>query len=299
MPLDPDASIDWTPIWSLSNNEFKYIPTGYAYYGYPHRDDQFFCWSDSNGNAAGNTLEEAIVQGFMELVERDAVSLWWNNRIRRPAVDIASFDDLWLAAVARYYEEQARPLWVLDLTSDLGEPTFAAISRRVDKPVEDILLAFGAHFDPRIALRRAVTEMNQFLPAVLPIQADGSGDYAYPDPESMHWWQTATLETQPYLAPADDLAVRRLDDFAFEPTDDLLTDVNACKALVESRGLELLVLDQTRPDIGLPVVKVIVPGLRHFWARFAPGRLYDVPVAMGWLPRKLDESELNPIPLFL
>ena len=63
--------------------------------------------------------------------------------------------------------------------------------------------------------------------------------------------------------------------------------------------MEVLVLNQTRPDIELPAVKVIVPGLRHFWARFGPGRLYDTPVDMGWLPKALDESELNPIPLFL
>jgi len=44
---------------------------------------------------------------------------------------------------------------------------------------------------------------------------------------------------------------------------------------------------------------VIVPGLRHFWARFAPGRLYDVPVQLGWLPQPLAEEELNPIPMFL
>ena len=68
--------------------------------------------------------------------------------------------------------------------------------------------------------------------------------------------------------------------------------------LVEERGLELLVLDQTRPDIGLPVVKVIVPGLRHFWARFAPGRLYDVPVQLGWRTSPISEADLNPIPLF-
>jgi ribosomal protein S12 methylthiotransferase accessory factor len=58
------------------------------------------------------------------------------------------------------------------------------------------------------------------------------------------------------------------------------------------------VLDQTRPDIGLAVVKVVVPGMRHFWARLAPGRLYEVPVRLGWLERPLDEDELNPIPIF-
>ena len=66
-----------------------------------------------------------------------------------------------------------------------------------------------------------------------------------------------------------------------------------------AKGLEMLVLDQTRADVGLPVVKVIVPGLRHFWARFAPGRLYDVPVQLGWLDQPLRETEFNPIPMFM
>jgi oxazoline/thiazoline synthase len=52
------------------------------------------------------------------------------------------------------------------------------------------------------------------------------------------------------------------------------------------------VLDQTRPDIEAPVARVIVPGLRH---RFAPGRLYDVPVKLGLRRRPLQEAELNPL----
>jgi len=80
---------------------------------------------------------------------------------------------------------------------------------------------------------------------------------------------------------------------------DLSEEVRFCQSIVEREGLEMLVLDQTRPEIGLPVAKVIVPGLRHFWARFGPGRLYDVPVRLGWLQSPLTEDELNPIPMFL
>jgi len=82
-------------------------------------------------------------------------------------------------------------------------------------------------------------------------------------------------------------------------SEDVADDVRACQALVERAGMEMLVLDQTRPEVGLPVAKVIVPGLRHFWARLAPGRLYDVPVQIGWLSRLLAEHELNPIAMFL
>ena len=54
-------------------------------------------------------------------------------------------------------------------------------------------------------------------------------------------------------------------------------------------------LDQTRADIGVPVVRVIAPGLRHFYRRFAPGRLYDVPVKLGLRDHPIAESDLNPI----
>jgi ribosomal protein S12 methylthiotransferase accessory factor len=59
--------------------------------------------------------------------------------------------------------------------------------------------------------------------------------------------------------------------------------------------MEFLVLDQTRRETGLSSVKVIVPGMRHYWRRLAPGRLYDVPVRLGWLPSKRREEELNPL----
>ena len=62
------------------------------------------------------------------------------------------------------------------------------------------------------------------------------------------------------------------------------------------RGLEVIALDQTRPEVGVPVFRVVCPGLRHPWKRLAPGRLYEAPVALGWIPRKNREEDLNPIP---
>jgi len=74
----------------------------------------------------------------------------------------------------------------------------------------------------------------------------------------------------------------------------LRDDVLGCANLVKQWGMEMLVLDQTRQDVGLPVVKVIVPGMRSWWARFAPGRLYSIPVRLNWLESPLRENELNP-----
>ena len=294
-PFDEEATVDWTPVWSLSNEGFKYVPTGYCYYGYPTMPERRYYQADSNGSASGNTLEEAIMQGFFELVERDSVALWWYNRLSRPGVDLNSFGEPYTDQLQGEYRKLGRELWVLDLTSDLGIPVFAALSRSVDKPVEQILMGFGAHFDPRIAVLRALTEMNQMLGLAEPPIREASED---DDPDMRLWMATATIANQPYVSPSPARATQRA-DIADLSTDDIAEDVRRCRRIVEQRGMEMLVLDQTRPDIGLPVAKVIVPGLRHFWTRFAPGRLYDTPVELGWLETPLSEGELNPAPMFL
>jgi ribosomal protein S12 methylthiotransferase accessory factor len=101
----------------------------------------------------------------------------------------------------------------------------------------------------------------------------------------------------PYLLPDPNQPLRRMDDFNMPEFRDLYEEVSWCRAQVEAKGLEMLVLDLTRPDVGLPVVKVTVPGMRHFWRRLAPGRLYDVPVQMGWLAERLEEEQINEVDL--
>jgi oxazoline/thiazoline synthase len=296
LPFDEAREVDWTPLWSLTRREFRYLPTAYCYYGYPSSPEETYCSADSNGNAAGNTLEEAILQGFLELVERDSVALWWYNRPRRPAVDLDSFDEPYIARLREHYRTLGRDLWALDITSDLGIPSFVAASRRMDQPRQEIIFGFGAHFDPRIGLLRALTEQNQSLPMLRYV--DSSGEAGIDDPATLDWLRTATVENQPYVAPAGDRPPVRRSDYRYVARDDLRDDVLAGQRIVERLGLEMLVLDQTRPDIGLPVAKVVVPGLRHFWARFGPGRLYEAPVRLGWLREALDETQLNPIAMF-
>lgn len=298
-PFDEDELVDWTPVWSLTAERQRLVPTSLLYFsagaGRPGTPR-----ADSNGNAAGGTLEDAILQGFLELVERDAVALWWYNRTRQPAVDLEAFgeDQPWLGPLREEYRSIGREVWVLDLTADLGIPVMAALSRRTDKPAEDVLFGFGAHLDPGVALRRAMTEMGQLLPAVADARADGSG-YALKEEEPYTWWTTETVARQPYLLPDGTRHARRPGGWEHPPRTDIRDDLDAMVGLTRRHGLEVLVLDQTRPDIGLPVAKVIVPGLRHFWARFGPGRLYDVPVALGRLEKPTGFADLNPIPLFV
>ena len=296
--FDPTFEMEWTPVWSLTAQRHRYLPTSMLYFAAPLENGIVHCPPDSNGCASGNTLEEAILQGFYELVERDAFACWWYNRLSMPELDLDSFDDPYLSAARDRYRAWRRDMWVLDVTNDLGIPVFVAVSRRVDKEAEDIIFSAGAHTDPRIAALRAVCELNQYFSAVLRVGIDG-GDYAYDDPECRWWWKNGRIADHAYLMPAADAPKRRRESYPSAPAADVRDEVERCRALVEGKGMEFLVLDQTRPDIGMPVARTIVPGLRHFWSRFAPGRLYDVPVRMGWRDTPLAEADLNPIPVFI
>lgn len=285
-PFDRSTKIEWSPAWSLRDEQFRYLPTGLLYFFYKGPGWQQLPPADSNGCAAGNTLEEAIVQGFLELVERDSYAIWWYNQLQRPEVDLSQFDDPYIRDLQIQLAETGRRLWVLDVTSDLGIPSFVAVSHWMDGSQEQIEFGSGAHFDARIAMLRAMTELNQFLSIGL-VGCRSAGKL---------WSDTGPSELRlgdhPYLVPSGMVQPAFGSDFSHL---DSREQVMTCVRLAKQVGLDFLVLDQTRPDVEVPVVRVIVPGLRHFYRRFAPGRLYDVPVRLSWRDRPRSEGELNPL----
>jgi ribosomal protein S12 methylthiotransferase accessory factor len=298
LPFDKNNEIEWSPVYSYTQKKIKYLPTAYLYYAYPIPFDKAFTLADSNGNAAGSCFEDACLQGLLEVVERDSMAIWWYNRLRKPGFDLASLNDAYINEVIEFYKKYNREFWVLDITTDIGIPAFAALNRRTSGPTEDIMFGLGCHVDARTAINRAITEMNQFMPAVLNTLPDSETNYQWGDPAAIKWWKTVTVKNQEYLTP-DPAHTKTIKDYKEIKDRDILKYLEQCISKMESLGHEVLILNQTRPDIGLDVVKVIIPGMRHFWTRFAPGRLYDVPVKMGWLKKKKTEAELNPIAMFL
>src|SRR5580693_9029861 len=190
--FDRSAEMDWSPVWSLRDRRFKHLPTSLLYFFY--KGPAAFA-ADSNGCAAGNTLEEAIVQGFLELVERDAYAIWWYNRLQRPQLDLSPFDDSYIRDLQRQLAESGRNLWVLDITSDLGVPTFVAVTHWMQNGRENIEFGSGAHFDTKIALLRALTELNQFLS--LGLMVGGTGEKS-----SLDGATPLRLQDYPYLTPS-------------------------------------------------------------------------------------------------
>lgn len=277
-----NMAIEWTPAWSLIDKRERYLPLGYCYLHVPSPPEERFCYLDPNGHAAGNCLEEAVLQGLLELIERDAVGIWWYNRVQRPEVALETFDQPYFLELQAHYRDMGYRLWVLDVSNDVGVPVFVALAHAQDS--DRYCIGFGSHLEARLGVQRALTELNQLFEAIGP---------------SDRPWGDAPLPQAGFLFPDQGLARRHASDYPDMREAELRADVMACVDRLARLGLDVLVVDQTRPDIGLHAVKVVVPGLRHFWPRLGPGRLYDVPVRLGWLERARAESELNPVALHL
>lgn len=276
-PFDPHRQLDWSPAWSLTRQQWRWVPSAWAYLGHPQaRGEGSLFLGQSNGHAAGSSLAQAVLNGFFELVERDAVAQWWFNRLGRPAADLSGLDSSWFHLFGDKMTRLGLSFWVLDLTSDLEIPVCVAIATAGTQ----CLMGYGCHWSKTRAAQRALTELCQSMPRYQKQAPRHDRQSPPPRPESSE---------RHYLYP-DPGAASTARDWLFKDTAEELV---CAQAIVEGAGLELLIMDQTRSEVGVPVVKVIAPGLRLHWRALAPGRLYQVPYQLGRLTRPLAEEELN------
>jgi thiazole/oxazole-forming peptide maturase SagD family component len=271
MPFDEQACIHWTPVKSESGAT-KYLPTAHCFEAVDIQPDASFCVHDNNGSAVGLTWEDAILRGFLELIERDAVGIWWYNRIARPIVRLRTFDDPFIERVIAEHHGLGRKVAVFDITNDFGIPVFAAVSMHA---TIGPLFGFGAHFDAHRALVGALIELGQGLCFATQEQKKWEG---------VDWQEQHHLK----VSDSDEQGCEIYTRVSEAPC------VQTCIDAAAARALEFFILDCTRTEIGLPAVRVIVPGLRHLWPRFGPGRIWDVPVTLGWLSRPTTSDEVNP-----
>ncbi len=297
-PVHSDVPLDWVTVTSYPHEKQFFIPAGFGYLNYPH--DRDYLVADSNGCATGLTRNEATVAGFLELVERDAVAIWWYNGIIRPAIDMESFNDPELDECVDWMKRHNRLFYALDLTHDYDIPVIAALS--VNSETTDIAIGFGANFGYLSALKSAVREMLQVyaLKKIIERQmaADGAETLDQSARDFVDWANGNFVKRQPHMRPGGKRKLTAGLQSRMRPGDST-TRLPLCEALCRQKKQQLFTLDVTQPSFKVSVVRTIVPGMRHFRARFAPGRLYEVPVAIGWLSAHTSENDLTerPIPI--
>jgi ribosomal protein S12 methylthiotransferase accessory factor len=233
----------------------------------------------SNGVAAHRTRRAAEDAALLELAERDAVAIWWFARCLRPPVAPDLLDDAGGASLRSWLSARARKTHWLDLTHDLGVPVVAAIS--ADPDGAGVAYGFAAKTTHAEAAVSATLEMLQIEISIdlaarrtaMVGRAEGSGGVL------LTWSRHASLDRLPHLAPSID--ARRM-----APAGDPVASLLARNPVF---------VDLDRPGDPLPVVRAILPGLRPWTPRFAPGRLFDVPRSLGWEHTPIDETAVEDV----
>jgi YcaO-like protein with predicted kinase domain len=276
-PLDPQRPLDWLVARSLVDGRKVRVPAAHVLLGYPDPLEQGFPVPDSSGLAAHHDRERACAHALLELIERDAVAIWWYNQLERPSIPVAALPAQ-VGIFADWAGSRGRRCWILDLSSDLGVPVAAAITS--SQSSDDLSLGFGAGWTHGEAALSAVGELAQFEASK---RLRRGGDAGGPDLVALAG--RLTIAQARWLAPKGEVNPRGGDPRSL------------AELLAELARANLEAFAVTLAQEPVTVVRAIVPGLRPIWPRFAPGRLFDVPVRTGERPAPLAEAGLNPNPI--
>lgn len=326
-PFTHDTPVYWVEGWSVSKSCSVWVPLSMVYVNWQmgHFDQPVVHDTFYPGIAAGATLEQAIVAGLEELIERDTMMIWWLNRPVVPALQLPTeLSALWEGVPAQYGQHA----WLIPLPNQFDIPVMAGV---VANTQENLLnIGFACRPDPIQAGMKAWTE-------AITLQ-EGSRDIN--DPEGRVWaeveagtladvfkpWRADRRYLDSYRADFRDITEQNaqqqlfLDSRAIEyvqpwvnvsvgqSIDQLprLPDrtLATYQSRLEASNFEIIYVDLTTPDIaqsGLRVVRVLVPGLvPDFPAAFphlGGGRIQQIPVALGWCDSPTQRDELNYFPM--
>lgn len=262
--FDPAVPILWTLARDLQG-ESVYVPYDlvHANLARPRIPVSGFFPFSSNGLASGNSLAEAVTHGALEVIERDAIALFYR---RSPSeqferrLDLDSVDDARCRDLLQRFDAAEIDVAVWDMTSDVGLPAFYCsiierelnVFHRVGKAS-----GWGCHLERGEALKRALTEAAQSRLT----RIAGSRDDLQQDALESLRSEASILEHQVQLKSPVRPPHRfsRVPTYRFETLED---DLAFIRERLEDCGMEQLVyVELTLPDLPVRVVRVIVPGL--------------------------------------
>ncbi|WP_069812263.1 TOMM precursor leader peptide-binding protein [Streptomyces sp. TP-A0874] len=284
-PFDPDRRIPWVWGRSLRDDRPVLVPARLVHYSAGLAADNFV-FECSNGCAIGGCLEEAVLGGLLELIERDAFLLGWYGDHPLTEIDLGSTDDPAIRNMVDRAAMQGYDVHAFDSRVDLAVPVVTALAVRRDGGPGRLSFGAGANLDPVAAVADALSEVLTYIPH-LPRQVEERRDELEAMAEDyskvLHLKDHAQLYGLPrmaehargYLEPA---AVRPLAEVYADwqrdrrpRTRDLLDDVAHCRDELIAAGHDVIVVDQTTPEqerMGLRTVCTLAPGL--------------LPIDFGW-----------------
>jgi putative methanogenesis marker protein 1 len=249
----------WVKGEELNTSEEIWVPACAVFHPYNSRLDLPLFRSSTNGLASGNNMEEAVLHGLCEVIERDAWSLAEGRRKLQgdiPVPDGGPVKDL-----VEKFTSQGIEVHLKNLTSDVGIPTVAAAADDVVMQDPALLtLGIGTHLNPEVAAVKALLEVAQSRLTQIhgaredTVKGDASRKLGYERMKRINrMWLTEGGPNVP------------LGDLPWLDTDDIYDDLQVARAKVNARGMsQMIVVDLTRKELGLPVARVIVPGMEVF-----------------------------------
>ncbi len=231
------------------------------------------CFSAStNGLASGNHILEATSHALCELIERDATALWRQYSATeqdRRRLDLATVDDAECLAVLDLFAGAQIDVAVWDVTTDVGVPAFQCFAADRTGETGHVGVGAGCHPTRRIALLRAATEAAQVRTTYIVGSREDIRHSDYGSATLAAKSDRARAMMRPVVEPRDFASV---ENFDFES---LEAQVAWIVGRLQSAGIrQTIAVDLTRSEFGVPVVRVIAPGLEgfdHFPAYYAPG----------------------------
>ena len=253
----------WVPYELVHLNYTLPLPSGHG------------CFvASSNGLASGNHRLEAISHAICEVVERDAVTLWHlldEDGQGQTRIDLGTVDDPGCRDLLDKYAAADVEVGVWDVTSDVGIPAFLCrIVQRAAPPANGSRPAsgMGCHASRDVALARALTEAAQSRLTFISGARDDlwrAGNDEFLDAETHASWLSCIERGEPCRSFAD------VDTWNGDRFED---DVDWACARLASVGIgEVVVVDLTKEEFGIPVVRVVIPGLEGVdsSSNYAPG----------------------------
>ena len=218
--------------------------------------------ANSNGLASGNHFLEATTHAICELIERDAVTLWHQlepSKREATRVDLNTVNDARCRDLLDQFAQAGVMVAVWEVTSDIGLPVFLCRILQEDTALSKTVrpaAGMGCHLVSEVALLRALTEAAQSRLTFIAGARDDMPRHGYEqflDPKTYEVWRSA-------MAPTDNAR-----DFLDAPSfhgrsfnEDLHLQLERLRAV----GIEeVVVIDLTKPEFKIPVVRVIIPGL--------------------------------------
>ena len=274
--LQAGDRIGWIQGEALSNGDAVWVPFELVHLDLrlPLPSGSGFFALTSNGLASGNQRAEAVVHGLCELIERDALTLFYQEPVslqaeRRIALD--RVEDFLIRSLLERFNAAGVEVAVWDITSDLGVAClFCMAVDRVFDPFRPIASArgSGAHPDRVVALSRALCEAAQ---SRLTQIVGARDDLQSVDLEGLRTAQANARTLEQMRSGAGQCEFEHLPTLR---THTLEEDITYLRQQLQARGMEeIIVVDLSRPHLPCSVVRVVVPGLESVFASptYRPG----------------------------